>query len=626
TGLAQMEGLDVVGAQRLQDAIRELGQSDATDAAAVKDRARTVGQRVGATAIVSGTVYKPAGTIRVDVQVEDASTGRLLAAHSAEGTDVFRLADDLTTRISGTLLGGDRSAAAKPVSAVTTNSPEAYRLYIEGIEARHNLRYADALPPLRKAVALDPSFASAYLELAILSQEVGDIPAAQEYRRQLQQHIDRLTDRERLIFTAREATDSDDRAKAEQILLQVIERYPTERSAYITLSQIYSLRNEHDRALEIQERGIKVMPNDGALRNQYAYGLLHAGKYVEAIREFEKYAELAPNEPNPLDSLGEAYLVTGQPLNAIDRYGKALALDPTFAGAHIGRGWAFGMLGQFDAALAEFDNHRAILIKQNLPIVVSDFMAAFMLSRAGRYREAESRLLPPTSPSPLIAVHNMMRALLAIEGGRPEIVSTGLGGQQLSDALSRLPAVIKPIATSNAFAVKAVAAARARAWHEAERELATLREVTKGREQSLTSWVPAIEGEMLLARGDLVGAERAFTASEPELKMPFNLAGPGPVMTQNRPTRDGLARVRMARGDLDGAIAIYRKLLTVDLSQKWTAVLEPRYVLQIARLLDKKGDKPAARLEYQRFLDFWKKADSDVPELAEARSRVAALR
>jgi tetratricopeptide (TPR) repeat protein len=82
----------------------------------------------------------------------------------------------------------------------------------------------------------------------------------------------------------------------------------------------------------------------------------------------------------------------------------------------------------------------------------------------------------------------------------------------------------------------------------------------------------------------------------------------------------------MARGDLDGAIKIYRALLRYSPDSKWIAAYEPLYVLQIARLLEKKGDPNAALAEYQRFLTFWAHADADLAELAEARRAVARRR
>jgi hypothetical protein len=50
--------------------------------------------------------------------------------------------------------------------------------------------------------------------------------------------------------------------------------------------------------------------------------------------------------------------------------------------------------------------------------------------------------------------------------------------------------------------------------------------------------------------------------------------------------------------------------------------MEPLYVLQIARLLEKKGDRGGALQEYRQFLRLWKDADAELPELAEAQKAV----
>ena len=41
-------------------------------------------------------------------------------------------------------------------------------------------------------------------------------------------------------------------------------------------------------------------------------------------------------------------------------------------------------------------------------------------------------------------------------------------------------------------------------------------------------------------------------------------------------------------------------------------------LLEIARLLDQKGDRETAAREYERFLDHWSEADEGLPELLEA--------
>jgi tetratricopeptide (TPR) repeat protein len=133
----------------------------------------------------------------------------------------------------------------------------------------------------------------------------------------------------------------------------------------------------------------------------------------------------------------------------------------------------------------------------------------------------------------------------------------------------------------------------------------------------------ALEGEIALATGNPRLAAAAFAQGEPRQKR-FHFDAVGAVLIANHLTsRDGLARAAKARGDLPGAIAVYRRLLSYGPEAKWVSALEPRYVLELARLLEKTGDTKGALKEYERFLELWKRADPDLPELNEARRAVA---
>jgi tetratricopeptide (TPR) repeat protein len=143
-------------------------------------------------------------------------------------------------------------------------------------------------------------------------------------------------------------------------------------------------------------------------------------------------------------------------------------------------------------------------------------------------------------------------------------------------------------------------------------------------------WCSALEAEIALAAGNLDAAEESFGEIEPHVNSLAEL----PITREmfdwfafnnNFPLRDGLARVAKAKGDLDEAIDMYRRLNTPSIDSKWMSVLEPRYVFEVARLLDEIGDQAAAREEYERFLDLWKDADPDLPELDEARTRLGQL-
>jgi hypothetical protein len=55
-------------------------------------------------------------------------------------------------------------------------------------------------------------------------------------------------------------------------------------------------------------------------------------------------------------------------------------------------------------------------------------------------------------------------------------------------------------------------------------------------------------------------------------------------------------------------------------------VLEPRFVFELAKLLERSDDRAGAREQYQRFLELWKGADPGLPELDQARRLLQQLR
>ena len=97
TSLAETPGLDIVSPQRLHEALVRAGHTDF--ASLDRREGAEVARQAGAGAVVAGTIYRARDEIRIDAQVEDLASGRVLAAHSVTGTDVFALADALATRI-----------------------------------------------------------------------------------------------------------------------------------------------------------------------------------------------------------------------------------------------------------------------------------------------------------------------------------------------------------------------------------------------------------------------------------------------------------------------------------------------------------------------------------------------
>ncbi len=64
--------------------------------------------------------------------------------------------------------------------------------------------------------------------------------------------------------------------------------------------------------------------------NALAYALMADRRFADAIKVLRLLVEELPDQPNPYDSLGEAYYLNGQYNLSIESYEKALEIDPTY--------------------------------------------------------------------------------------------------------------------------------------------------------------------------------------------------------------------------------------------------------------------------------------------------------
>lgn len=617
TGLAQTEGLEIVSERRLLEALRQHGKSsfeglNRTDAA-------EVARRAGAGAIVVGTIFHSGNEIRIDAQMEDLTTGRVIGAETVRGTDVFSLADQLAADIRQ-VVGFGSARGVRTVSDVSSTSLEAYRLYTEAIDAQTNARRADAVKRLESAVTIDPRFGEAYLRLAIVNGSLGNMNERRKYLNEAATLSSRLSERHRLLLELHIARDREDNETVTRTLNELLEKYPDMEEAYSVATHIYrpayGPAAYKDRLLAITRAGVTTMPFAMSTRNNYGYALLDAGMWKEAIAQFEEYGRIAPREPNPHDSKAEAYLRMGDPYHALESYSSALAVDKTFAPSHTGRAWTLAVLGRYDDATAE--------------TIDVPHMKAMIFSRAGRYREAMEIVTAGEADATAVGDYAraggtaLVAAILALErqdhNAALKLVESANGSfarqrgqlQRLSLSVSGLLAGLAHMAAGRTTDAPAI--------------LEMLRRNQNDAVEIENVWRRLLEAEIALNRGNLGSAETSFTAATPQPRIFDPLTILASTLLNVLPSRDGLARVAAARGNLAEAIDRYRALLAYGPDSHWVAPYEPLYVLKMARLLEKKGDRIDALAEYDRFLSLWKNADPDLPELAEARQALVRLK
>ena len=614
TGLAQSRGLDVISARRLRDVAKQHGAADFTSLE--ETIAADVAKKAGAGAIVMGSVYKSDAEIRIDAQVEDLANGRILVAQSVRGTDVFALVDQLAARIRDSV-GLQDDSSIRRVADVSTSSVDAFRLYAQGVDAVANSRTEDARRALEEAVRIDPTFAEAYMQLAGVENFSGRQAQRQEYLHKAAENANRLSEPQRLNLNIQLARDAGNVREASRTLDELVAKFPQNEMAYRVAGRLYGdeLRETH-KLLEIMKTGVSSLPTMPSVRNDYGYALIEVGRYGDGIREFQKYVELAPREANAYDSLADGYLSSGSAEKGVEVYTQALAVDPRFSGSRLGLSWCLAVLGRYDEALAAKPPARS--------------MEGYLVSRLGRYDEA-AKLLDAgkrqaeqdRNPGEQ-SVHLLVAAAVALEQ------------REYARALRVLSAADKVTATDMPLrrarhqvlihALSGLAELGAGRTDAARARLPLIQQLYRPVVAEERFWYQALDGEIALARGELDGASAAFAAGEPWPRKPMRWqAGSTTILSNSFPFRDGLARVANARGDAAAAIQIYRRLLTYDAESKFIGVFEPRYVFELARLLEKTGDKAGAIKEYERFRELWKRADPELPELDEARRAVMRL-
>ena len=351
-------------------------------------------------------------------------------------------------------------------------------------------------------------------------------------------------------------------------------------------------------------RGSRVT---NALSNVHAYSLLEDGSLEEALEEFQSVADSSPNDVNAWDSLGEGYLANRMPGKALEAYSRALNINARYKPSILGRGLALAGLGRYDEALEE---------------APTDFRVhAFLLSRVGRYREAAEVLdqgRRGDDDAEVNASALVTSAWLWIEQQQYARALEDIGAaERLLDNRPKHSLLVL------AELIGGVADIRNGNVKNAESRLASQKTRYSRSNGMESNWVAALDGEIALAHAQYDRAVASFKAAQRPAWFVLGRDA-STVFATNLPSRDGIARVEMARGNRAAAIDEYRRLTTVGPDYRSSAVLEPRYVLELARLLAKEGDKPGSSVEYARFLELWAHADAGLPELTEAKRALDA--
>jgi hypothetical protein len=128
---------------------------------------KRIARELGVRYVLEGSVRKSGNRVRITAQLIDAATGNHIWAerYDSELSDIFDLQDQVTARVVGAIAPKLEQVEIERAKRKPTESLDAYDHYLRGMANLHQWTKEssdEALRQFRRAIELDPGFASAY--------------------------------------------------------------------------------------------------------------------------------------------------------------------------------------------------------------------------------------------------------------------------------------------------------------------------------------------------------------------------------------------------------------------------------------------------------------------------------
>jgi serine/threonine protein kinase/tetratricopeptide (TPR) repeat protein len=639
TSLEQSRYLRVMTWERMNDVVKQMGKANM--ATIDKELGFELCRREGVNAIVIGSFIKAGEVFATDVKVLDVETKELLKSVSVRGEGVQSIINSQVDELSKAIARGvglsERRVAASTtqIASVTTSSMEAYNAFLRGREQYEKGYWLEALPSLQQAVRLDTTFAMAYLYLGRAFAIRANTRAAHENYRKAKAFAANASEKERLYIDASYASAIDKNPGKRIEILKIMEqRYPKEKQVYADLGQYYAGQGMHKEAVDVYTKALVLDPQYGMVLNLMAYACADVGDYGMAIEYLGRYAAASPGEPDPLDSMGDMYFFLGDIEAATAKYKEALAIRPEFFSSYK-IAYICALKEDYAAAVEwvdYFQKHSPPAISMGGARAWKSFYYWMMGQRrqSNLLRDEAQRLWGSMENRYFVALVDFLSSWLLLAQGE---LDSGLKRQERS-----APVLVEVDPTQKAYYIaelelyRGLAALQKGKVELARRQVAPVEaqipQVTPMFEKQVRYEYTLFCAAVLLAEGkadsaisvaDRVIAPRPRNWSVEAMAV-YSIISSYPLF------RDVVARAYLRKGQVAEAIVEYERLTTFDFKKADRRIISPEYHYSLAKLYEQTGQKVKATEQYERLLRIWKNADSDLPELADARARLARLK
>jgi len=294
--LGQSPFLSLVSDQRIQKALRLMGQP--ADKRLTPEIAREICERTGGAAVLEGSIANLGSQYVLTLRAKNCRTGDVIdeeQGQAARKEDVLntlgQIANILRTRVGESLATVKEHSA--PLAEATTSSLEALKAYSMGRRVLNSTGPAAALPFYKRAVEIDPNFASAHAWLGRFYGNVGEVNLGLQSTRRAWELREHASDQERFFLDfSYYRLITGEVVKAQQTCEQWARTYPRDAQPHAFLCGISSILGRFERTEEESKKAIALDPERPFVYAHLAASYLYRNRFAEAERALERASQL----------------------------------------------------------------------------------------------------------------------------------------------------------------------------------------------------------------------------------------------------------------------------------------------------------------------------------------------
>lgn len=587
-GMEQSQHVNVVPRARVREALRRMQRPD--DARLDEDLASEVAIREGVRAVIAGSVAQFGDRYVLTTRLVDPATRSAVLSETADARNqagVLPALGDLGRRMRRRL--GESLASLekqdRPLPLATTASLEALNALVEArrLGAADSERHINLL---RHALELDPDFALAHADLALVLYQRNEREQGETHFQRALSLLDRLTMRERLWIHALADDTRGEREQAVAHYYAYLALYPSDTTAWFRVgwAQMAAL-----------------------------------GQFEPAAEAFSRVLTIDPTHSSAMVNLATCYRGLGREKEAITAYEEAFRVRPALlTGLFVNHEYGFTLvrLGQLEKAEGAF---RTMADQEDPALKARGRRSLGLLQMyRGRYAAAaaefrEAILLNRASRSSLSEFRDrlFLATVLEARGQKAAARAEIARADRLTAETVLAPGWLHLLGKAYARMGRVREAERVAARLPAAGALSAVSPIDRS-----TSGDEAIalllRGEVALARGLVTDAVNAFEMAHRMRPNSESLEARATVYLRLRRHAD-------AEAALSGLIA--RRELGRETQHDWLMAH-----LRLAAVHEAAGRHAQAARAYEALQAIWSGAEPDLPAARQARARLDRLR